>query len=102
MPEFHRLPRVGGERVLVVRKLKTEVPVVLTIGHSTRTWKDFLDLLRAHRVKHVIDNLEPRAGNEIADLVLSFKRRATRAAPVKGKQQRIPLRCPLSAPNLRF
>jgi uncharacterized protein (DUF488 family) len=28
---------------------------VLTIGHSTRTWKDFLDLLRAHRVQRVID-----------------------------------------------
>ena len=32
-----------------------EMPAVLTIGHSTRTWKDFLDLLRAHRVKRVID-----------------------------------------------
>jgi Protein of unknown function, DUF488 len=28
---------------------------VLTIGHSTRTWKVFLDLLRAHRVERVID-----------------------------------------------
>jgi uncharacterized protein (DUF488 family) len=28
---------------------------VLTIGHSTHTWKVFLDLLRAHRVKRVID-----------------------------------------------
>lgn len=32
-----------------------EVPVVLTIGHSTRTWEAFLELLRAHRVKRVID-----------------------------------------------
>jgi len=32
-----------------------EMLVVLTIGHSNRTWKDFLDLLRAHRVKRVID-----------------------------------------------
>jgi uncharacterized protein (DUF488 family) len=32
-----------------------EMPAVLTIGHSTRTWKDFLELLRAHRVKRVID-----------------------------------------------
>jgi uncharacterized protein (DUF488 family) len=31
------------------------IPVVLTIGHSNRTWKDFLELLRAHRVKRVID-----------------------------------------------
>ena len=35
--------------------LNTEMPAVLTIGHSTRTWKDFLELLRAHRVKRVID-----------------------------------------------
>jgi len=28
---------------------------VLTVGHSTRTWKVFLDLLRAHRVERVID-----------------------------------------------
>src|ERR1017187_8347946 len=32
-----------------------EMPTILTIGHSTRTWKAFLDLLRAHRVKRVID-----------------------------------------------
>jgi uncharacterized protein (DUF488 family) len=28
---------------------------VLTIGHSTRTWKEFLELLRAHGVKRVVD-----------------------------------------------
>jgi len=38
-----------------VRKVKTEMPAVLTIGHSTRTWKDFLDLVRSYRVKRVID-----------------------------------------------
>lgn len=38
-----------------MRKVKTEMPDVMTIGHSTRTWKDFLDLLRAHHVKRVID-----------------------------------------------
>jgi uncharacterized protein (DUF488 family) len=32
-----------------------EMPTVLTIGHSTRTLKDFLELLRAHGVKRVID-----------------------------------------------
>jgi uncharacterized protein (DUF488 family) len=36
-------------------KVKSEMPTVLTIGHSTRTWKDFLDMLRAHRVERVID-----------------------------------------------
>jgi uncharacterized protein (DUF488 family) len=29
--------------------------VVLRIGHTTRTWKDFLDLLRAHGIKRVVD-----------------------------------------------
>lgn len=29
--------------------------VVMTIGHSTRTWKVFLGLLRAHGVKRVVD-----------------------------------------------
>ena len=38
-----------------MRKVKTEMPTVLTIGHSTRAWKDFLDLLRAHGVKRVLD-----------------------------------------------
>jgi uncharacterized protein (DUF488 family) len=34
---------------------KTATPTVLTIGHSTHPWKDFLALLRAHRVERVID-----------------------------------------------
>jgi uncharacterized protein (DUF488 family) len=29
--------------------------VVFTIGHSTHPWKAFLDLLRAHGIKRVID-----------------------------------------------
>jgi uncharacterized protein (DUF488 family) len=41
--------------VLIVRKAKNERLTVSTIGHSTRTWKDFLELLRVHRVKRVID-----------------------------------------------
>jgi uncharacterized protein (DUF488 family) len=32
-----------------------KMPAVLTIGHSNRTWEDFLELLRAHHVKRVID-----------------------------------------------
>ena len=39
----------------MVKKGKTEMPVVLSIGHSNRTWKDFRNLLRAHRVQRVID-----------------------------------------------
>jgi uncharacterized protein (DUF488 family) len=38
-----------------VRKVRTKIPAVLTIGHSTRTWRAFLELLRAHGVKRVID-----------------------------------------------
>jgi uncharacterized protein (DUF488 family) len=48
-------PRVVEKWCLVVRRVKTGTPVVLTIGHSTRTWKDFLELLRVHRVKRVVD-----------------------------------------------
>jgi uncharacterized protein (DUF488 family) len=29
--------------------------IVFTIGHSTRTWQDFLDLLRAHGIQRVVD-----------------------------------------------
>jgi uncharacterized protein (DUF488 family) len=32
-----------------------KMPAVLTIGHSNRTWKDFLQLLRVYRIKRVID-----------------------------------------------
>jgi uncharacterized protein (DUF488 family) len=50
------VPHTGqSEKGNRVKRVKIEEPVVLTIGHSNRTWKDFLDLLRAHRVKRVID-----------------------------------------------
>lgn len=38
-----------------MRKARDKKLVVLTIGHSTRTWKDFLELLRAYAVKRVVD-----------------------------------------------
>lgn len=41
--------------MLIVRKVRTKTPTILTIGHSTRTWRAFLELLRAHGVKRVID-----------------------------------------------
>jgi Domain of unknown function DUF488 len=31
------------------------LPIVLTIGHSTRTLEEFIDLLQAHGVTHVVD-----------------------------------------------
>jgi uncharacterized protein (DUF488 family) len=36
-------------------KARNEKSVVLTVGHSTRTWKDFLRLLLAQRVQRVVD-----------------------------------------------
>lgn len=54
---------------------------VLTIGHSTRTWKEFLELLRAHRVKRVIDvRSVPRSRHnpQFNGATLSKKLRAAR------------------------
>jgi uncharacterized protein (DUF488 family) len=38
-----------------VNKIKKRVLTVLTVGHSNRTWKEFLEILRAHGVARVID-----------------------------------------------
>jgi uncharacterized protein (DUF488 family) len=38
-----------------MRKIKIEMPAVLTIGHSNHKWRDFLEILRAHRIKRIID-----------------------------------------------
>jgi len=38
-----------------VKKGSAKAPVILTVGHSTRTWEEFVELLRAHRVKRVVD-----------------------------------------------
>lgn len=81
MPYFHGLSRGGKKRVLVVRKVKTQASVVLTIGHSTHTWKDFLELLRAHHVKRVIDVRSiPRSRHnpQFNREILSTKLRAAR------------------------
>jgi uncharacterized protein (DUF488 family) len=58
-----------------------EMPTVLTIGHSNRTWKDFLKLLRAHRVNRVIDVRSiPRSRHnpQFSRATLSKKLRAAR------------------------
>jgi uncharacterized protein (DUF488 family) len=58
-----------------------EMPAVLTIGHSNRTWKDFLELLRAHHVKRVIDVRSiPRSRHnpQFNRVTLSKKLRAAR------------------------
>jgi uncharacterized protein (DUF488 family) len=58
-----------------------EMPTVLTIGHSNRTWKEFLETLRAHCVKRVIDVRSiPRSRHnpQFNRAILSKKLRAAR------------------------
>ena len=81
MSDFHGLPRISTPTALVVRKVNTKMPSVLTIGHSTRKWKDFLDLLRAYGVKRVIDIRSiPRSRHnpQFGQKTLSKKLRAAR------------------------
>jgi len=55
-----------------------EMPVVLTIGHSNRTWKAFLDLLRAHRVIDVRSIPRSRHNPQFNWVTLSKKLRVAR------------------------
>ena len=55
--------------------------VVFTIGHSTRTWKAFLELLRVHGIKRVVDvrsiprsRHNPQFNREILSMKLRFAR----------------------------
>lgn len=46
------------------RRLLTMLPIVLTIGHSTRPLEDFIHLLDAHGVKRLVDvRTLPRSGH---------------------------------------
>jgi uncharacterized protein (DUF488 family) len=38
-----------------VKKIGTRALTILTVGHSNRTWEEFLAILRAHNVKRVVD-----------------------------------------------
>lgn len=38
-----------------MKKISSRALTILTIGHSDRTWKEFLAILRAHGVKRVVD-----------------------------------------------
>ena len=81
MTYLRGLAQVAGKRVLVVGKLKTEMPGVFSIGHSTRTWKSFLDLLRAHGIKRIVDVRSiPRSRHnpQFDRTILSTKLRAAR------------------------
>ena len=65
----------------MVKRAKAEESVVLTIGHSTHAWEDFLKLLRAHGVERVVDVRSiPRSRNnpQFNRDTLSKKLRAAR------------------------
>jgi uncharacterized protein (DUF488 family) len=47
--------RSAPDRGASVIKTSKNALAVLTVGHSNRTWKEFLAILRAHGVKRVID-----------------------------------------------
>lgn len=55
-----------------------EMPTILTIGHSNRTWKDFRDLLRAHRVIDVRSIARLRHRPQFSRATLSKKLRTAR------------------------
>ncbi len=38
-----------------MRKITRRALTVFTVGHSNRTWKEFLAILRAHHIRRVID-----------------------------------------------
>jgi uncharacterized protein (DUF488 family) len=40
---------------LIVRRENDKVRSIFTIGHSTRSWEDFLEILRAHGITRVVD-----------------------------------------------
>ncbi len=64
-----------------MKRAKAEESIVLTIGHSTHAWQDFLKLLRAHGVERVIDVRSiPRSRNnpQFNRDTLSKKLRAAR------------------------
>ena len=66
-----------------------QMPAVLTIGHSNRTWKDLLELLQAHHVKRVIDVpsiLRSRHDPQFKRVTLSKKLRAARIGYVYSRK----------------
>jgi len=78
---------------------------VLTIGHSTRTWKTFLDLLRAHRVKRVIDvRTIPRSRHnpQFNREILSKKLRAARIGYVHLRKLGGLRHARRDSPNMRW
>jgi len=50
---FQSLSRGGALRA--ARQRSTSAGTVYTVGHSTRTTRELLDLLRAHGVEQVVD-----------------------------------------------
>lgn len=75
---------------------------IFTIGHSNRTWTDFLKLLRAHRIQRVIDVRSiPRSRHnpQFARDTLPKKLRAARIAYVHLRQLGGRRRATADSPN---
>jgi uncharacterized protein (DUF488 family) len=51
----HDTMRARKSLAAIDREAAAGRPVVLTVGHSTRSWKEFLGLLRAQGVQRVVD-----------------------------------------------
>ena len=70
-------------------KARAQMAVILTVGHSTRTWKDFLNLLRTHGIRRVVDVRSiPRSRHnpQFNREILSAKLRAARIGYVHLKK----------------
>jgi uncharacterized protein (DUF488 family) len=64
-----------------MKKNKNNMPIVMTVGHSNRTWGEFLEILRAHGVKRVVDVRsipKSRRNPQFNRAILSTKLRAAR------------------------
>jgi len=64
-----------------MKKRKNKLLTVMTVGHSNRTWSDFLEILRAHGIKRVVDVRtipKSRRNPQFNGTTLSRKLRAAR------------------------
>jgi uncharacterized protein (DUF488 family) len=68
-------------RDAAVKNVKSERIDIFTIGHSTRTWREFRDILRAHGIRRIIDVRsipKSRHNPQFNRLILSKKLRAAK------------------------
>lgn len=44
-----------SQAISIAARERGKMRTIFTIGHSTRSWEDFLEVLRAHRIKRIVD-----------------------------------------------